>query len=406
MKKFLFLFFFVLFASLALAQQSYYLLKIDDFSTLPAKPFPGDTVNLIVNVENFTSNRVAFDVNAEAQLNPLLFNVIDVFESLGTMGSDSQKQAAFSFSVNEGVLPGFYRVPVKLTYNNSLGIVTDYFDVNLVVNECFDLDLKDLAYSPAKVYAGQNIVVSANVENICSGVARNVSVELAPVTNSSFDPFILLSSNVVELGNILPGQSENVSFVLQPISSAAPGIYVFDLEGDCLDCGDATSDKASFEVLGVPWIIVSGTDFSIAARKDSKELMQGDAFSFSVQLDNIGEEKAKAVKVRLLVDGGVVGSKESFIGNIDPDDSGSAIFDLVVNHDAELGDHNAVIVVEYIDEVNAEKTVQEDYSFFVNQRPAESPIFLILLLIVLLVVLYFVLKLVFRQLSLRKANLK
>lgn len=405
MKKFLL--FFLLFFPVVVHAQLYYILDVsDNFSSVPSKPFPGDVVSLVAEIKNVGSSRTAFDVNARLSLNPQIFEELGVVQNVGGIKSNSSTQVAFSFMIKDSALPGSYTIPLELTYVNGSEIVTDYFDVNFTVNECFGLDVTDVSYLPQKVYAGEEIIVSAGVSNVCSGVARDVSLELVPVTNSSFDPFVLLSSNVLELGNILPGNSKNASFNLQPVSNASPGIYVFELKATCLDCDAGTSDKVSFEVLGRPWLIVSGTDFSITARKDSKDLRQGDVFSFSVQLDNIGKEKARAVKASIVVDDGVVGAKDSFVGNIDPDDSGSAIFDLAIIDGAKQGYHPVKIVIGYVDEAGLEKSVEADYTFFVNQKPAESPVFLVVLLIVLFVVIYFVLRLVFRQLSLRKAKLQ
>ncbi|MEK7540047.1 MAG: hypothetical protein AAB558_02260 [Patescibacteria group bacterium] len=153
-------------------------------------------------------------------------------------------------------------------------------------------------------------------------------------------------------------------------------------------------------------MIISGTDLSVDARGDSKNIMQGDAFSFSVQVDNIGKEKAKAVKVLLDTTTDITGAKESFIGNIDPDDSSAAVFDLTVSPGAAVGANPVKIIVEYFDENDSNQATVHEFVFFVNQRPAESPVLLIVLLIILLGVLYFVLRFVFRQLSLRKAKLQ
>lgn len=410
LKRFLFLFvFFVCFFSFVSAGTPFYLLSVkDSVSTVPVKPFSGDLVSLVVNVENVSSSSTAFDVNARVQLNSEIFEIVDDFESLGSIESKKSKQLAFRFKIHDIALPGQYTVPVELSYFNGTSFVLDFFDVNLVVNECFGLDVSDVSYLPSQVYAGKQIVLSSSVENVCSGVARNVSVELAPSDGFSFDSFILLSSNVVELGNILPRESKNVSFVLQPISNAVPQVYVFELKAGCLDCSGVTSDKVSFEVLGVPWVIVSGTDFSVDLRADAKNLLQGDVFSFSVQVDNIGKEKARAVKVLLDFgeDESIVGVTSAFVGNVDPEDSGAAIFDLTVSSGAFVGEHPVKILIEFVDETGNPKVVVQDFVFFVNQRPSESPVFFVFLLIVLLVVLFFVLRLVFRQLSLRKANLK
>lgn len=406
-KSFCFLVFFLFFSISVLAAQPFYLLEVqDNFSTLPGKPFPGDTVSLVATVKNLTSNVTAFDVNASISLNEDVFESVKTFESIGDISSEQVKQVGFVFKIKESAIPGTYRIPLTLSYLSGSSQVSDSFDLNILVNECFDLDVKDIFYSPSKVYAGSKITIGGFVENSCSGFARRVSVELLPVTNDSFDPFIVLSSNLLEMGIIAPFESKAFSFDLEPIANAPPKVYVFEIQSNCLDCEEVVSDNVSFEVLGKPWVIISGTDLSVDARGDSKNIMQGDNFSFSVQVDNIGKEKAKAVKVVLETTEDITGAKESFIGNVDPDDSSAAVFDLTVSPNATVGQNPAKIIVEYFDETDTNQATVHEFVFFVNERPAESPIVLIFLLIVLLVVLYFVLKLVFRQLSLRKAKLQ
>ncbi|MBI4044280.1 MAG: hypothetical protein HY392_01060 [Candidatus Diapherotrites archaeon] len=398
---------FLFFAVSVSAAQAFYLLEIqDDFSTLPGKPFPGDNVSLVVTIKNLTSNVTAFDVNAGISLNEEVFESIKSFEPVGNIQSDQVKQVGFKFRIKESAIPGTYRIPVTLSYLSSSSLVTDSFDLNILVNECFALDVKDIFYSPAKVYGGNKVSIKGFVENACSGFTRQVSVELLPVTNDSFDPFIVLSSNRLEIGTVPPFESRSFSFVLEPSANADPAVYVFEINASCLDCGSAASDKVSFEVLGKPWVIISGTDLSVDARADSKNLLQGDAFSFSVQVDNIGREKAKAVKVLLETTSDITGAVESFIGNIDPDDSSAAVFDLGVKQDASLGAQPVKILVEYFDETDSNQVTVHDFVFFINARPPESPVLLIVLLIVLFGVMYFVLRLVFRQLSLRKAKLQ
>ncbi|MDO8633848.1 MAG: hypothetical protein Q7K34_00985 [archaeon] len=398
---------FLFFAVSVSAAQAFYLLEIqDDFSTLPGKPFPGDTVSLVVTIKNLTSNTTAFDVNAGISLNEEVFESIKSLEYVGNIQSEQVKQVGFKFRVKESAIPGTYRIPVTLSYLSGSSLVTDSFDLNILVNECFNLDVKGIFYSPSKVYAGSKIILGGFVENSCSGFARRASVELLPVTNDSFDPFIVLSSNRLEVGTIAPFESKPFSFELEPAANADPRVYVFEITADCLDCESVASDKVSFEVLGKPWVIISGTDLSVDARSDSKSIMQGDNFSFSVQVDNIGEEKAKAVKVLLETTNDITGSKESFIGNIDPGDSSAAVFDLSVKPDASLGGQPVKIIVEYFDETDSNQVAVHDFAFFINARPPESPVLLIVLLITLFGVMYFVLRLVFRQLSLRKAKLQ
>ncbi|MEK7540046.1 MAG: hypothetical protein AAB558_02255 [Patescibacteria group bacterium] len=228
---------FLFFSTVVFAAQPFYLLGVqDDFSTLPGKPFPGDTVSLVVTIKNLTSNTTAFDVNAAISLNEDVFESIKAFDPVGDIQSEKVKQVGFIFKVKESAIPGTYRIPVTLSYLSGSSPVSDSFDLNILVNECFNLDVKDIFYSPSKVYAGSKITLGGFVGNSCSGFARRVSVELLPVTNDSFDPFIVLSSNLLEVGTIAPFESKAFSFELEPVANADPKVYVFEIKADCLDC--------------------------------------------------------------------------------------------------------------------------------------------------------------------------
>ena len=130
--------------------------------------------------------------------------------------------------------------------------------------------------------------------------------------------------------------------------------------------------------------------------------MQGEAFSLSVKLDNIGEEKAKAVEVLLESTNEIVGVKKAYVGNIDEDDSGAAIFDLIANDNAAAGEHPIKMTIKYKDETDQEKTFEGSYSIYINKKPEPSIILPLILIIIILAIAYFLVKMVFRQLALRK----
>lgn len=409
MRKLLLLFLVLFFSSGAFAACNYYLLEAQsNYSTLPANVFSGDIISLNVPLKNTSETCSAVDVNASIALNDNFFEAVNLSDNVSAVNANETKSVSFSFKVKDSAFPGTYKIPVKLQYTNVVTSVEETFELSLDVLACYSLDVKNISYSVDSVYAGEEVKVFADVENTCSGAARDVSVQLRPVTNSSFEPFIVLSGNLLQVGDILPGKSERVSFLLKPIADAEPKIYVFGVDANCFDCEKVFSDTVSFEVLAKPKLIFSGIDFSNESRSDAKDIFAGENFSFSVQLDNIGKEPAKAVKVSVSAGGGLAGSKENFVGNIDPDDSGSAVFDLSFLPNANAGEHKSVILVEYLDEKGAVQQVSEGYSFYVAQRPSDifGWIVLLFLLIIVLVILYFLVKMVFRQLAMQKTKLR
>ena len=394
----------------AVAGQFYYVLQVNPnpFYT-PANPFPGDEVVYSVKVEGRTSTSDdANDVIAEISLNETLFEPIKSTENLGYIRQGNSKQAVFMFRVKEDTPAGLYKFPLKLTYANKFEQVSETFDVNFLVQQCFSVDVSQFSLSPTQPYAGEKFTIEADVKNTCSGMARSVTAELERSGGATFDPFVLLSPNTVKVGDIQPGMSEKVQFTLMPISDTTPGVYNFDIDLNCYDCRTKAS-KLSLEVLSRPVVIFSGIDISIDGR-DGAKLLPGDSFSISVQLDNIGKEQAKAVKAYILVDDGITGTKEAFVGNIDEDDSGAAIFDLVVQPGASPGPHDAVIKAEYIDETGQKKEIAETYSLYVNQGDILPVIiglaFMLLMLAIVLAIAYFIIRMFLRQRALQKAGMK
>jgi hypothetical protein len=392
------------------AATSYYTLQVNPNPFYsPSNPFPGDEVVYSVKVEGKTTGSGdASDVNAEISFNEGLFLPIKSKDILGEIKQGDSSQAVFNFKIKDETPAGLYKFPIKLTYNNKFGLVTETFDVNLLVRQCFSLDIGGFSLSPSQPYAGEKFNISVDVLNTCTGIARSATVELKKSDSSSFDPFVLLSPNTSKLGDISPGSSKTVNFSLMPIADATPGVYNFNVDLNCFDCSSKTS-KISLEVLSKPVVIFSGIDLSIEGRDGSK-LLPGDSFSVSVQLDNIGKEQAKAVKVFLLVDDGITGVKEAFVGNIDEDDSGAAIFDLVIQPTASSGAHNSVIKVEYLDETGNKQEIAENYEIYVNQGDILpliiSLIFLLILLAVVLAIAYFIVRMVLRQRALKNSGMK
>ncbi|MFH1225090.1 MAG: hypothetical protein V1676_04770 [Candidatus Diapherotrites archaeon] len=396
---------FILLPSAFAAYSSTYdtILKVGTFSQSPATVYAGDTVNLNVRVENTSGNSIATDVNATLMLSGAYFEPIHVTEQLGTIYAGALKNAVFRFKIKEKAYAGTYKFSVNLSYLNGTKRIEQSYDVNLLVVECYGLDVGNVMLDSYSPHIGETLRITANLSNNCSGEARDVTVKLIPKTNSTLDPFISLSDTVLEPGNIPQGESKTINFLLRVSDKAAPKTYVFNIDANCLDCPSTATQAFSFDVYGKPDLIISGIDFSIEYRTDDKRIMLGDTLTLSVQLDNIGEETAKATKISLAPDQSIEGVLETYVGNIDEDDSGSGLFTLTVNPSAETGKHSVPVTITYRDELDNVQQVTRDFEIYVHQKPAESPIGLLILIIVILVLLYFIIKMVFRQLAMRKA---
>ncbi len=400
--------FFVVFLFLVALQgvfsvaDSYYLLSLQSSSVSPSTVYAGDNVSITATVKNNSIKTTAMDVNFELVLSEGMEPVkVNAFEE--EIQSKAQKTVIFRIKTSKQLASGTYKLSLKMDYFNNDKHVTQTEYIDLTISDIYRLDISNLRLSDYSPHQGETITISALIENTGSREARNVSTELEKVSSSDFGNFIVFSDSVKSLGSIPVGSSKEVKFTLMPTEKVTPGVYSFQIDANCLDCSFKETEKFSFHVFGKPELIFSGIDFAVnGTTGNSKKIFQSSSFSLSVQLDNIGEEKAKAVQVSIELPDGIAGSKKAYIGNIDEDDSGAAIFDLLVSRSIAPGDKAIKIKVDYLDELGKRQSIQSEYTIYVNELPPESPVAVLVLVIIILVILYFLIKMIFRQLAMRK----
>lgn len=372
------------------------LFEVDSTVINPSPLYPGDEVTLNIIMKNRGSNTVAENVSAVLGLSNNFVSVINS-DSVDFVGPLDTQTFVFKFKLKD-IEPGTYKLPLNLSYERftggtSLGSESKEYQVLLNVSGYRSLDITNtrVVASGEAPHVGENILVLADVKNNGSLESRNVVVRLVPETGASFGDIVPLSETSLKVSNIAPGEQIDVEFSLYLSDALLPGVYNYKLTASDLDSNSVDSENVSIEVKGSPQLILSGVDFSIEGR-DDKKLFQGDSFSLSIQVDNIGEEKAQAVEVILSMDEALTGINESFIGTIDPDDSGSAIFDLTILPSIAVGDSPVKISINYLDEFKNKQTFNKEINLFVHARPVSFPFFEVILLIILLVAAYFVLK--------------
>lgn len=400
MKKFFVLFFVLFFALNAFAaviEQD--AISVQSTSMQPSTVYPGDAVSLQVTLSNNGSDSVD-EVNLDLSLSEN-FEEIDVNYSISRIRSSQTVSAIFSFRVKDDAQVGTYSLPLQITYFDDGRDFVERENVTFTVSEINKLAISEIRLSNTQPHIEEMVTINATVKNIGSELARQVLVSLEKTSSTTFGNFITLSPVKLEVEDIGVGEETKVVFKIKPGKKISPGTYSFDLNAACLGCSDAAEERISFEVLGKPELILSGIDFSVEG-KDEKKIVQGDTFSLSVQLDNIGKEQAKAVEISVELDDAFSGARKSYIGTIDEDDSGSGIFDFSVTSTATIGLHPATVVVEYIDEVGRTQQFSEEYEIYINAAPPADISVIIILLIILLAVAYFFVKMVFRQLAMRR----
>lgn len=379
---------------------AYYLLSVESSAQKPLIAYPGDTINLAVTLINNGKFNDANNIRLELVL-PENFSPSRIEENIGFIKPKEKKTVVFQFESSKSTKPGTYNLSLKLEYDNAGTMISDTEYLSITISELNRIAISNLSVSNYFPHIGEHIFVSADVENDGSLDARNVSVELSMVGSINFSGFIVLSDTLKELGNIKAGESKKVSFELKASDAASPGLYTFSLKANCTDCGQPKEQKFSLHLYGKPELIISGIDYSVEGRND-KKITQGDTIALSVQLDNLGKENAKRTVVSIETDDSLIGPKSAYIGEIESEDSGSAIFDLAVSETAQVGYHDVKIKITYLDELQKEQTIEGSYKLYVFKAPEPSPYMHYIFIIVILILVYIILKLIIRQLAIRK----
>jgi len=274
------------------------ILKVVNESTIPSTIYAGDLVTINFDVLNSSNTgRLAEEIKISIELNANDFEVIKESETVSKLNSKSTKTVSLRFKAKDTVLPGTYNIPIKLEYLSGSDKIEQIEEISFSVSSCDTLKIEDIKLSNFQPHLGDELIVSATINNSCSSSARNVGVELIPKTNSSIEPFIVTSGTTKKIGDIDPSESKKVEFSIHINDKVDVQTYAFALKSTCDVCS-ATENSFSFSVLGRPELVFSNIEFSVdTALGNDKQLMQGNSFVLSIQLDNIGEEKAKAVDV-------------------------------------------------------------------------------------------------------------
>jgi hypothetical protein len=115
---------------------------------------------------------------------------------------------------------------------------------------------------------------------------------------------------------------------------------------------------------------------------DEDEIYEGDLFSLSLQLENIGTGDAKSVKAEI-ISNNVTGMKESYIGTIDVEDTGTAIFDL---RDYNPGKRELTLKVTYEDEYgNPQDDLTVSTTYVIKEIPPDYSGYFIAVFVVIVI---------------------
>ena len=205
---------------------------------------------------------------------------------------------------------------------------------------CVKSELTDI--SPSSVEIGDEFTVGIHLENCGDLSPDNVIFAIVnPPTDISINEALIRPISKLEYSN----SERFITYHMKMSSDAKPGTY---------DLTTKTSFKGGgllFEEYDTITITVSGdeAELNIASSKTSPVLPYvNDNVELTMRIENFGEGRANSVKV--YADHPFKGVKESFIGTLDSDEDGPAVFTFIAD---EAGEFAFPVTVSYKDDFGA-----------------------------------------------------
>jgi len=202
---------------------------------------------------------------------------------------------------------------------------------------CVTSEISDI--SPSSIGIGEEFTVGIQIENCGEKIPEYVSFELLnpPIDIAIKEPLIL------DIPNLYYGNSERfITYHMRTADDAQPGIHVIKTK---LSYGQAQYSFIKNYNITIN-VIGEKAELGIASIKSSPVLpVEGETVELTLRIENSGEGTAKSIKV--FADHNFQGVKQTFIGTLDPDEDGPAIFTFITD---EAGEFEFPLVISYYDD--------------------------------------------------------
>ncbi len=297
----------------------------DYLVTESAPVYPGDTTYVYVPIQNMGFGSFMNDVSVRLEpkdtASASAVTLLDNVDSLGTINDwGDQRTAKFRIHVNPDAVEGDYYFNVYITYTgqNTGGstqptpVSTELKDQILTIK---GRPLIVLLNSTLGTVAPMSInKETLKFKNAGTGTVQNAVAEVSLTTNSNQAFSILGGGTQFSLGNLKAGDEADITFDLAVDIAAHPGVYNLPIK---------ITGEDNYSSNNYAGLVVAGTtDFEIS--------YQETLGSFSLNVANVGVNPASAVTVSIPRQKNFIstGSSSSVLGNLNPGDYTSAIFQL------------------------------------------------------------------------------
>jgi len=268
------------------------------------------------------------------------------FQDVGEIGPG--QSIPFTFQIRAPGEEGIYFPEVWVTVRDATGV---RYPIPVNVNSAYALikrpALRVERTVPASIDPGDPFNVTLTVQNEGQASANDVSVNV----NTTSSAIVPKNSENYYIAELRPGTESvlNLTFETDPNAplGLTPVLVTIDYQN-----ADKTAFRQMAEI-GIP--IVGRAEMGIASiRSEPSRITAGSLVDLTIRIENTGTADAGSVQATI-EDLSLPGSKEAFLGTIEPGNDGPAVFTLEADQEGEFP---YTLAIHYTDDYGTHTTRQ------------------------------------------------
>lgn len=241
---------------------------------------------------------------------------------------------------------------------------------------CVTAEVSDI--SPTSIKIGEEFTVGILVDNCGDEIPKEVTFELIDVS-PNIEVKESLKKDIGEMG--YTNSNRFILYHMKVAEDASSGKYKFNYRLNY----DYMQSDGSFTIT----VIGEKAELSIASLKTKPVLpVEGETVELTLRIENTGDGTAKSVSV--YANHSFQGLKQSFLGALDSDEDGPAVFTFIVD---KAGEFEIPVTISYKDDFG-DNEVKKIMNLSVLEKKSNvgAIIFAILMLAVLGIGIYYFIK--------------
>lgn len=275
---------------------------------------------------------------------------------------NSERQLRYHMRTTPDATPGPHIIKMKLTYGTDSVKRTEYYEVEVVVTgEHAEPRISSISTDPEYIYEGDTVDLDLEIENFGESIAKSVVVTLD-------HGFKGITSSTI--GAIAPEGKQTALFRFKANNSGTFDIpVIIDYEDDY----GIQKDEYDIKIT----VLDRKGSLNLASVKVNPVLPQtDDTVELTMRIENSGDRTINSIRV--YADHPFQGLKESFIGTLDPDEDGPAVFTFVAD---QSGEFEIPVTITYIDDFGEEQVETKVNVIIMKQDDGAGTIIIVLLLL-------------------------